>query len=230
MRAYVLLSGGIDSTTCLYMACKEHGSENVGAICINYGQRHLIELEHAERSCRALGIKHSAFLNLSHIIPITTLTDPDSNIPDKPYSELDGISPTYVPFRNGLMISAAAAHVHAEWSIAPEDDDDWLLYIGAHAEDAHNWAYPDCTPEFIGAMQNAIYIGTYRAVRLVAPLQYMTKAEIVLRACRLGVEFRDTWSCYRGGEIHCGTCPTCRARRAAFKDAYNMKDPTKYAA
>jgi 7-cyano-7-deazaguanine synthase len=102
----------------------------------------------------------------------------------------------------------------------------WVFW-GAHAEDAENWAYPDCTPEFNGGMANAIYIGTYHKVRLAVPFQWLRKYQIVSRAFQLQAPLELTWSCYRGREKHCGTCPTCRARKAAFAQA-SHPDPTLY--
>lgn len=224
-KAFVLLSGGIDSTTCLYEACGSIG--DVEAISIFYGQRHRKEIEYAKRSCGVLSVPHSV-LDLSSIVPKTMLTDAAVVVPSVSYSELPtGISPTYVPFRNGLMLSAVASHITGK--LAPDEKAEWALYFGAHAEDAANWAYPDCTPEFIGAMANAIYIGTYQKLRLYTPLEWLTKADIIKLGDSLGVDWRrDTWSCYKGEEKHCGICPTCRARRDGFKAA-NVEDPTEYA-
>ncbi len=231
-KAFVLLSGGIDSSTCLHIADHEF-TGRVEAISIDYGQRHKKELQFARTTCGNLGIRHHT-LKLDQIIPQTMLTDPDRPLPNKSYSEIEGVSPTYVPFRNGLMLSAITSFVHGEWnkisgSDGREVDDfaEWGVYFGAHAEDAHNWAYPDCTPEFIGAMANAIFIGTYRAIRLHTPLQWMGKADIIRRGTELNVDWTTTWSCYGGGEVHCGFCPTCRARRKGFVDA-GVDDPTTY--
>jgi 7-cyano-7-deazaguanine synthase len=116
-------------------------------------------------------------------------------------------------------------------------DDQWYLnqmkdsvgiFFGAHAEDAANWAYPDCTPEFIGAMANAIYVGTYYTVRLYTPIMWMSKAEVVRWGNELQVPFDMTWSCYKGGDLQCGECPTCISRHNAFLDA-GIPDPTTYA-
>ncbi|MEE8599015.1 MAG: 7-cyano-7-deazaguanine synthase, partial [Dehalococcoidales bacterium] len=101
------------------------------------------------------------------------------------------------------------------------------VYIGVHAEDAENWAYPDCTPEFMGGMANAIYIGTYRKIRLYTPLIWMKKYQIVEAGEALDVPWADTWSCYEGLQFHCGVCPTCRARMEAFSNA-GVIDPTQY--
>lgn len=232
MKAFVLLSGGIDSTTCLHIAVEEF--PDVEGISINYGQRHSKEIEYAKLSCDGLGLPHHV-LKIEGIVPTTMLTDGNAPIPDIPYSEIQGVSPTYVPFRNGLMLSAVSSYVAGQWDAAtrngpsPDIGEEWAIYFGAHAEDAQNWAYPDCTPEFIGAMANAIYVGTYRAVRLHTPLQWLTKREIIKRGTELAIDWRLTWSCYAGGAMHCGVCPTCRARRQGFTDAH-ITDPTEYAA
>jgi 7-cyano-7-deazaguanine synthase len=220
-KAFVLSSGGVDSTTCLYLASAEFG--DVTGISIFYGQRHAKEIEAAKTVCRLAKANHH-ILDISSIIPKTTLTDANADIPNVSYDQLEGVSPTYVPFRNGLMLSAAASWIQGQRA---EGDEEWVLYFGAHAEDARNWAYPDCTPEFIGAMANAIYIGTYRQLRLYTPLEWLNKADIITLGDRLGVPWKHTWSCYRGGEVHCGVCPTCRARRQGFVQA-GVDDPTVY--
>jgi 7-cyano-7-deazaguanine synthase len=229
-RAFVLLSGGLDSTTCLYLANNQY--ESVEAISINYGQRHSKEQLFARLTCEQLDIPHHIF-HLHDLLEGTMLTDPDIPIPEKSYADLPkGVSPTYVPFRNGLMLSMIAAYAQ-KW-ITENSKPAFIpplggIYFGAHAEDAQNWAYPDCTPEFIGAMANAIHVGTYFAVRLHTPLMWMQKSEIVRLGHKLGVDFANTWSCYAGGALHCGVCPTCRARKEAFEKA-GVTDPTEYAA
>jgi 7-cyano-7-deazaguanine synthase len=223
-KAFVLLSGGIDSTTCLAIAMKEFNG-NVEAVSVNYGQRHQKETTYALNTCAHLNVPHH-ILDLRGIIPKTMLTDVQAALPNMSYDEIQGVSPTYVPFRNGLMLSALTSFVHGQFTKTSTEE--WGIYFGAHSEDARNWAYPDCTPEFIGSMANAIYIGTYRQVRLHTPLQWMTKAEIIITGDMLGVNWEDTWSCYGGGALHCGTCPTCRARKAGFIAA-KVKDPTQYA-
>lgn len=241
-RAYVLFSGGVDSTTCLYKA-REHMKEvggKVVAFSMDYGQRHLKEIECAKKICYELDIEH----NILDIKGFATgmLTDQMQKIPDCDYADIHGISPTYVPFRNGFMLSRLAAKAQEYVNTCIKENSDgsnpglreadtkdlvWI-YFGGHAEDAENWAYPDCTPEFVGAMANAIYIGTYRTVRLVTPFQYSSKADIVRTGHRLGVLYEKTWSCYRGEEVHCKVCPTCRARQAAFVEA-GVYDATVYA-
>lgn len=242
--AVALLSGGVDSTACLYHAYAAHPAySNVVAVSVNYGQRHLKETDYAIKTCGILGISHY-MLQAPNIFPKSMLTDTGVAVPDISYSDIEGVSPTYVPFRNGTMLSLITAftegliekHKRAvcesmgndiQPGEEPECEAD--IYFGAHAEDAANWAYPDCTPEFIGAMANAIYIGSYRRIRLVTPLEWMNKTDIILHGQKLGVRWENTWSCYKGLEKQCGICPTCRSRREGFVHAH-IADPTEYAA
>lgn len=238
-KAFVLLSGGIDSTTCLALAVQRFKAENVTAISIDYNQRHVKEISCARKICDVLGIKKYTMIKGLHGLE-SMLNDPNAKIPDIKYNEIEGVSPMYVPFRNGQLLSLIAAEAHTEVMRLDEErrskcsnphsleKASGVIYFGAHAEDAANWAYPDCTPEFVGAMANAIYIGTYHQVRLEAPFQYSTKAEIIQRGYVLKVPYELTWSCYKGEELHCGACPTCYARHQAFIDA-GVTDPTKYA-
>lgn len=217
-NAYVLLSGGIDSTTCLAIA--ERQFENVAGVSFNYGQRHLKEVDQARAICDHYDMPH---VLLNAPIAEGGLTDETLEMPDASYDELpEGVSPTYVPFRNGTMLALLAGH-------ASVDEDAEALFFGAHADDAANWAYPDCTPEFIGGMANAIYIGTYHKLRLFTPLIFMNKQEIITLGTKLGVPWELTWSCYEGKALHCGICPTCRSRREGFALA-GVVDPTPYEA
>jgi len=159
------------------------------------------------------------------------LTDPSKRVPEISYSDITGMSPTYVPFRNGQLLSRIAG-IAQGWVMEGDIQDpatrEATIWFGAHAEDAHNWAYPDCTPEFVGAMANAIYIGTYHRVRLITPFLFWKKSSIVLEGEVLGLPFELTWSCYKGEEKQCGVCMTCQARKGAFRDAAIL-DPTEYA-
>ncbi len=215
--ALVLLSGGMDSTTCLAIAKQEY--DTVIALSVNYGQRHLKETEQAREICRWAEIPQPSIITLGGM-PSSMLTDTSIDVPDISYGDIEGVSPTYVPFRNGQLLSKAACLAQAFGHDA--------VFFGAHAEDAHNWAYPDCTPEFIGAMANAIYVGTYHKVRLVTPLMWLMKSDIVEYGTHLRVPWGLTWSCYKGNDLHCGTCPTCQSRRDAFVKA-KVTDPTRYA-
>ena len=253
-KAYVLLSGGLDSTTCLHLAMNQ--ADSLEAISVNYGQRHSREMEYAKKTCAKYGIPHKV-LNIEGILSGkgVMLSDASVEIPNISYSEIKGVSPTYVPFRNGTLLSLITAQAQ-KWvngeieALAehlmmpyPEDmldkqtakqqatallKDSVGIYFGAHADDAANFAYPDCNFQFTGAMANAIHVGTYYTIQLIVPLQWMDKADIVKKGAELGVDFADTFSCYAGGEEHCGVCPTCRSRREAFILA-GINDPTKYA-
>jgi 7-cyano-7-deazaguanine synthase len=242
-RAFVLLSGGIDSTTCLALAMEDFDG-GVEAVSIDYGQRHIKEAQQAKAIADYYGIQHT-ILKVSGLAGEgVMLTDKDVAIPSVPYSQIQGVSPTYVPFRNGNLLSAVTAHAQkyvnqqilglAErekitMAVATDSAKDLCgVYFGAHSEDALNWAYPDCTPEFVGSMANAIYIGTYFAVRLYAPFVGATKADIISTGTRFNVPYGLTWSCYKGDDLHCGICPTCRARKSAF-EAVGIEDPTLYA-
>lgn len=231
--AYVLLSGGIDSTTCLHMAVMEYGARNVRAVSIDYGQRHIKEVSCAKLTCDLLSVDHKT-LSLKDIVPKTMLTDKKSKVPNVSYDKIVGVSPTYVPFRNGLMLSALTSYIHGQLILeglagTNKTLNQHALYFGAHAEDAKNWAYPDCTPEFVGAMANAIFIGSYQQIRLVTPLLFDSKADVIRKGNKLFIDWKYTWSCYKGEKLHCGTCPTCLARIQAFSDA-GVPDPTKYKA
>jgi len=227
---FVLLSGGIDSSTCAAFAKRDCGRENVTAISIDYGQRHAKELEQAKKVCAYLSIAHEVHPLIG--IPKRGLTDHNAEIPNVNYSELQGVSPTYVPFRNGQLISriaGIAADRVETWNKAhPESLAEGRIYFGAHAEDAAGDAYPDCRLDFVGAMAAAVYIGTYHLVRLKAPLIEMYKDDIVTAGQKMGVPWHLTWSCYKGEPLHCGICPTCRARRDGFARA-GVTDPTEYA-
>lgn len=227
--AFVLLSGGIDSSTCLGFAVRDVGRENVTAISIDYGQRHAREMEQAQHVARHFGVIHQVHEIVG--MPKAGLTDHSAEIPDKKYSDLVGVSPTYVPFRNGQLISRIAGiaqHRVNDWTKKTGAPAEGWLYFGAHAEDAAGDAYPDCRMDFVGAMAAAVYIGTYHAVRVRAPLIEMYKHEIVEAGQKLGVPWSLTWSCYKGEDKHCGACPTCYARKDGFRKA-GITDPTAYA-
>jgi len=218
-KAYVLLSGGIDSSTVLAIA-NEEWKGRVCAVCVDYGQRHRKEIAQAEQI--AIHFKNQFIVrDIKGFLQTGGLTDVHLDIPPVSYDDLPpGVSPTYVPFRNGTFLSLVAG-------MAAVDKEAEAIYIGVHAEDAENWAYPDCTPEFMGGMANAIYIGTYHKIRLHTPLIFCRKSEIILKGEHLRVPWKHTWSCYEGGTLHCGVCPTCRARQDAFIFA-RVTDPTEY--
>jgi 7-cyano-7-deazaguanine synthase len=222
MGAVVLLSGGLDSATCLALAVATHGSDSTLAVSFEYGQKHRAEVEHANAVAVHYGVDHET-IPLPDLFSGSTSTLIEGG-PDNPvvrYEQLpDGQSPAYVPFRNGLMVSAATAR-----ALVREAES---VYFGAHAEDGARWAYPDCTPEFIGAMAGAVFVGTYYKVRLLSPLQWLTKREVVKLGLELAAPYHLTMSCYNGVDPACGMCPTCQSRRQAFDDN-SAVDPIRYA-
>ena len=226
-KALVLSSGGIDSTTCLSIAIDELGAENVSTVSIFYGQKHNKELEQAEKIAEYYGVTNYQ-IDLSEAMRYnkncTLLSNNHQEIDHSSYAEQiekskDGIINTYVPFRNGLMLSSVAS---LALSIYPDDEVD--IYLGAHADDAAGAAYADCSEEFTNTMGAAISIGTYGRVKLKAPFTNLNKAELVREGLRLGTPYHLTWSCYEGGETPCGKCGTCIDREIAFK-LNGIKDP-----
>ena len=233
-KVFCLLSGGVDSSTTLAIARAEFPDAELEAVTVDYGQRHKKEAECARIQAATFGASH-VILPMQGILTGMLVDKGKDNeaIPEKSYAELDpGISPTYVSFRNGFMLSLMAARAQS-WVMEQEKTIEFgpspeaTIYIGVHADDGVNWAYPDCTPEFIGPMSAAIFVGTYHTVRVRAPLLYMTKPQVVEQGAKFGVEFGNTWSCYKGEEVHCGKCPTCLSRKEAFL-LNGLADPTEY--
>lgn len=220
-KAIVLSSGGVDSTTCLSMAIKELGNENVTTVSVFYGQKHSKELECAEKIAKYYNVDHRVLdLSKTGIMDDSNcplLSQSNEDIPEYSYAEQieengEGMVTTYVPFRNGLLLASVAALAMAKY---PEDEVD--IYLGAHADDAAGNAYADCSQAFTDAMDLAISLGTYGKVYLKAPLVNMNKAQVVKTGLELGTPYELTWSCYKGGDKPCGKCGTCIDRANAFK-------------
>lgn len=224
-KAVVLLSGGIDSTTCLGVAIDKHGKDNVLALSLTYGQKHAKELNCAKAVAEHYGVRfHSMDLSSVFVFSDCPLLQGREEMEHGSYAEQiakngEGTVATYVPFRNGLMLSTAAA-------IALSVDAS-IIYYGAHADDAAGRAYPDCTPEFEEAMNEAIYAGSGDKVRMEAPLIEMNKTDVVKLGLSLNVPYELTWSCYEGRDKQCGTCGTCIDRRKAFLNN-GIEDPVEY--
>lgn len=216
-KVVVLVSGGMDSVAALYDAKATH--EVVDALSFNYGSKHnLREIPFAALHCEKLGISHRiiplAFMNelfTSHLLAS------GGEIPDGHYEE-QTMKQTVVPFRNGIMLAIAGGYAESIGATG--------LVIAAHAGD--HAIYPDCREAFMQAMDAALQSGTYAQVALLRPFIAMSKAQIARHGHELGVDFSQTWSCYKGGDIHCGTCGTCVERREAFQLA-GLPDPTEYA-
>lgn len=223
MRALVLFSGGVDSTTCLGLAVEEYGKENVTALSISYGQKHTKEIEAADSIAKYYGVEH-IYLDLAKIFEYSDcslLSHSKSDVPQESYAEqlkkTDGkpVS-TYVPFRNGLFLSSAA-------SIALSKNCS-VIYYGAHSDDAAGNAYPDCSDAFNKAMSDAVYIGSGNQLTIEAPFVSYTKSEVIKKGLELKVPYELTWSCYEGGDRPCGKCGTCIDRARAF-ELNGVNDP-----
>ena len=210
----IIYSGGMDSTTLLY----EFKDQIAMAITFDYGStQNARERECAILHCKRLGIKHL-------IIPLdfmrqyfkSALLGSPENIPEGNYDD-ENMKSTVVPFRNGIMLSIACG--------IAESNGLTKVLIANHAGD--HAIYPDCRPEFVNAMSEAMSAGTYENVTVFAPYTLLTKTEIALRGKQIGLDFSETYSCYKGGKNHCGKCGTCRERRQALKDA-GIEDYTEY--
>ncbi len=216
MKALVLFSGGVDSTTCLAMAIDKYGKDKVVALSISYGQKHVKEIEASDKIAEYYGVEHIS-IDLSKIFEYSDcslLSSSDKEIPKDTYeNQLKGTGglpvSTYVPFRNGLFLSSAAA-------IALSKDCD-VIYYGAHGDDSAGNAYPDCSEEFNRAMGDAIYIGSGKQLRIYAPFVNKPKSDVVAEGLKLKVPYELTWSCYEGKDKPCGVCGTCIDRRKAFE-------------
>ena len=217
MKAIVLLSGGMDSVAAFYDARSHH--EVVAAVSFDYGAKHNHkEIPFAAYHCRKFDVEHRVIpLDFVDELFKSDLLKSGGAIPDGHYEE-ETMKSTVVPFRNGIMLSIAAGFA--------ESKDASGLVIAAHSGD--HAIYPDCREEFMKSMAAAIQLGTYAGITLLRPFISMTKADIASRGKALGVDFSQTWSCYKGGALHCGTCGTCVERREAFMVA-GIPDPTTYA-
>ena len=211
MRAVLVYSGGLDSTTLLY----EYKDSIALAVSFDYGSKHnKRELEFAALNCKRLGIRHL-------VIPLefmgryfkSDLLIGGGDIPEGSYAD-ENMKSTVVPFRNGIMLSIAAG-------LAESYELDAIMLANHSGDHA---IYPDCRPEFIEGMAAAVEAGTYNGVKVVSPYCNMTKRDIALRGRELGVDYSLTYSCYKGGEKHCGKCGTCVER----KEALEGFDPTEY--
>lgn len=216
MKAAVLLSGGLDSTTALHWAHKHH--QVVAALAFDYGSNHARrELACAQWQAKHLGIP-CHIINITSISPYlcSALLSGAEAIPTESYAP-ENMKQTVVPFRNGIFLAIAAGIAESQGAEG--------LVIAAHAGD--HAIYPDCREDFMQAMAQAIRQGTYAQLDILRPFIHSSKAEITALGHTLGVDFSHTYSCYCGREKHCGHCATCRERREAFLSA-GVADPTLY--
>ena len=211
----IILSGGMDSVTMLY----EYQQQIALAVTFDYGSNHAKkEIAFAKLHCERLQIPHL-------IIPLafmqeyfhSSLLEGADAIPEGSYDDAN-MKSTVVPFRNGIMLAIATG-------MAESND---LQYVMMANHGGDHTIYPDCRPEFVEAFDNAAHAGTYNGVRLLSPYCNMTKGQIAARGKELGIDYAETWSCYKGGDKHCGKCGTCVERKEALAEA-GIDDPTEYA-
>ena len=213
-NSVIIVSGGLDSITLLY----DHKDEIALGISFDYGSNHNArEIPFAKMHCERLGIKHITInLDFMHQYFKSSLLDGAEAIPEGHYAD-DNMKSTVVPFRNGIMLSIAIG-------IAESNNLD-QVFIANHGGD--HTIYPDCRPEFINAIDAAATAGTYNNVKVVAPYTKITKSDIARIGKKLGIDYTETWSCYKGGEVHCGKCGTCVERKEALAEA-GIEDKTIY--
>jgi 7-cyano-7-deazaguanine synthase len=216
MNVVVLCSGGMDSVTALYWAREHHRIATV--VSFDYGSKHNArEIPFATEHAAALGVRHE-IIRLPFVDTLfrSDLLTSGGDIPDGHYTAAN-MKQTVVPFRNAIMLSVVAGFAE---SVGAKG-----VVIAAH--DGDHAIYPDCREEFMRAMGDAMKLGTDAGIELLRPFIAMNKGLIAQEGARLGVDFSRTWSCYRGGAIHCGRCGTCVERREAFAQA-GLPDPTAY--
>lgn len=212
--AIILLSGGVDSTTLLW----EYASRIALAVSFDYGSKHnKREIAAAAWHCEKLAIPHL-------VIPLAFMAEHFKSdlllsggaVPTGAYNQ-ENMSSTVVPFRNGIMLAIVAGLAESKGLRA--------VLIANHGGD--HFIYPDCRPEFVDTMNQAIKAGTGGQVELLSPYTHLSKTEILQHGAALGVDYAHTYSCYQGGEKHCGVCGTCQERRDSFAEA-RLEDPTSY--
>lgn len=217
---YVLHSGGLDSTVALTIAKQRANARNVYSTNIDYGQRHIKELEAASQIAEILNTEQFTLDLTGYGQSVTSaLTNPAISIPEGDYDEVN-MATTVVPGRNAVMLAALAGVAVSHSAGHPV-----TIMIGVHAGDHH--LYPDCRPEFITAQSEALKLAT--GVDVEAPFINLDKGQIVRIGHSLGAPLELTWSCYKGGRLHCGKCGTCLERKEAFTIA-GVEDPTEYMA
>ena len=210
----IILSGGLDSTTMLY----EYKDDIALALSFDYGSNHNArELAFARLHCERLGIPHIIIpLDFIHQYFRISLLEGADAIPEGNYDD-DNMRSTVVPFRNGIMLAIAAGMAETRGLSR--------IMMANHAGD--HAIYPDCRQSFVDAMNQAIMAGTYEGITLFTPYTNLTKADIARHGKALGIDYSETWSCYKGGEKHCGKCGTCTERKEALREA-GIEDTTEY--
>lgn len=216
MKVVVLCSGGMDSVTALYWARAHH--DVAAVLSFDYGSKHNHqEIPFAAEHAAKLGAPHRTIaLDFIGQLFASDLLKSGGDVPEGHYAD-DNMRRTVVPFRNGIMLAAAGGFAESAGATG--------LVIAAHTGD--HTIYPDCREDFMQAMGAALKAGTYAGIELLRPFIALDKGGIAAAGAKLGVDFARTWSCYKGGAIHCGKCGTCVERREAFQQA-GLADPTRY--
>jgi 7-cyano-7-deazaguanine synthase len=216
VKTVAVVSGGLDSVTLAHHLAAR--GDTLKLLSVDYGQRHRKELAFALACAGRLGVEHRVadLRSLTPLLAGSSLTDPSVPVPHGHY-QAESMRATVVPNRNMVLLSVAAA-----WAVALKFD---AVAIGAHAGD--HAVYPDCRPEFAAAMDAALALCDWHPVRVLRPFVALSKADVVAVGASLGVPFDQTWSCYEGGDVHCGRCGTDVERREAFQVA-GVRDPTPY--
>ena len=212
--AVIILSGGMDSVTMLY----DYQERIAVAISFDYGSNHNAkEIPFAQLHCRRLGIEHLVIpLEFIHRYFDSSLLQGAEAIPEGHYAA-DNMKSTVVPFRNAIMLSVAVGLAESRH----------LNYVMMANHGGDHTIYPDCRPEFVKAFSDASVAGTYEKVEVWAPYTMLTKVDIAKRGKELGIDYSETWSCYKGGDVHCGRCGTCVERKEALEQA-GIVDHTAY--
>lgn len=212
----IILSGGMDSVTLLY----DQQDRIALAVTFDYGSKHNArEIPFARLHCERLGIDHLVIpLSFMEQYFQSSLLKGGEEIPEGHYAA-DNMKSTVVPFRNGIMLAVAIGLAESRG----------LKHVMMANHSGDHTIYPDCRPEFVTAMSEAARTGTFPGITLLCPFTNMTKSEIAARGKTLGIDYSETWSCYKGGEVHCGRCGTCVERREAMAEA-GINDNTLYAA
>jgi len=211
----LILSGGMDSTTLLY----DYQDRIALAVTFDYGSKHNArEIPFARLHCQRLGIEHLVIpLSFMQQYFTSSLLQGGDDIPEGHYAE-ENMKSTVVPFRNGIMLSVAVGLAESRH----------LQYVMMANHGGDHTIYPDCRPEFVSAFDQAAKAGTFEGVGLLSPYTNWTKGDIARRGKELGIDYAETWSCYNGGDVHCGRCGTCVERREAMAEA-GIDDRTPYA-
>jgi len=215
MKAVIILSGGLDSTTLLYyMLRREH---SIKAMSFNYGQRHVKELDYAKKVCKKLGVEHEVvdIRNIGKLISNSSLMG-KGKIPEGHY-QAESMKSTVVPNRNMIMLSIAIG-----WA---ENMKYEAVAIANHSGD--HAIYPDCTPKFIELLDMAANVGTYQGINIYAPFTDINKNDVAMLGLGMGIDYdKDSWTCYKGLEVACGKCGSCTERKEALDYAKNKLSKT----